>query len=66
MLQEITNNFMKYNKTVSRIFRNSGKDYNDLGRYEDCLNIKDKEFRYILASVPKAFPIPMNLGICVP
>ena len=48
------------------IFRNSGKDYNDLGRFEDCLDITTEEFRYILATIPKAFPIPMSMGICVP
>ncbi|CDW85999.1 UNKNOWN [Stylonychia lemnae] len=49
---------------IEDIYRNSGKDYNDLGRYEDCLNVTD--FHYILASVPKAFPIPMSIGLCVP
>lgn len=50
------------------MFRNSGKDYNDLGRFEDCLDIgvATDEFRYILGTIPKAFPIPMSLGICVP
>lgn len=55
---------MENNETVTKIFRNSGKDYNDLGRFEDCLNLTG--YRYILASVPKAFPIPMSLGMCVP
>ena len=35
-----------------------------MGRYEDCLNTDN--FRYILATVPKAFPIPMVMGFCVP
>ena len=46
------------------MFRLSGKDYNDLGRYEDCTNLSN--FNYILASVPHVFPIPMALGLCVP
>lgn len=62
----MTNNFLKNNKTLERIFRLSGKDYNDLGRYEDCLKLEDEEFRYVLAAVPKAFPIPMMVGLCVP
>ena len=36
VLMDITNNFMSYNDTMMHIFRNSGKDYNDFGRYEDC------------------------------
>jgi hypothetical protein len=46
------------------MYRNSGKDYNDLGRYNDCEKLDD--FRYILASVNGVFPIPMALGLCVP
>jgi len=57
---------MDYNKTATRILRYSGKDYNDLGKYEDCLKIKDEKFNYILATIPKSFPIPISLGICVP
>lgn len=60
----ITNYFLTYNQTLEKMYRNSGKDYNDLGRYDDCLRIPD--FHYILASIPKALPIPMALGMCVP
>ena len=35
-----------------------------MGRYDDCLQIPD--FHYILASIPKALPIPMALGLCIP
>lgn len=55
---------MKNNKTLEMIIRNSGKDYNDLGRFEDCTSMSD--FRYILASVPSVFPIPISVGLCVP
>ena len=34
---DLSNNFIRYNDTVLHIFRNSGKDYNDYGRYDDCL-----------------------------
>lgn len=59
---------MQNNKTLYLIFRNSGKDYNDLGRYEDCLELKNYEdgFRYIVGTVSKAFHIPMSLGLCLP
>lgn len=64
LLQNLTNYFLSNNETVEKILRNSGKDYNDLGRYEDCLNTTG--FRYVLATVPHALPIPMSLGLCVP
>lgn len=64
MLQNLTNYFLSNNETIEQIFRNSGKDYNDLGRYEDCLNTTG--FRYILATVAHALPIPMSVGLCVP
>lgn len=66
MLQNLTNYFMTYHETVEKIFRYSGKDYNDLGRYEDCLNSEAEGFHYILVTVPHAFPIPMMLGLCMP
>lgn len=50
--------------TIENIIRNSGKDYNDFGRYEDCLNITD--YYYILVTMPKAFPIPISIGLCLP
>jgi len=64
MLQNLTNYFLANNETVERILRNSGKDYNDLGRYYDCLNTTG--FRYILASVPHALPIGISVGMCIP
>jgi hypothetical protein len=64
VLQNLTNYFLSNNDTVERIIRNSGKDYNDLGRYYDC--IETKGFRYILATVPHALPIPVSVGMCVP
>ena len=50
---------------MEHILRNSGKDYNDLGRYEDCLKTRSG-YRYILASVPHALPIGVSVGLCVP
>ena len=64
LLMNLTNYFLTYNKTIEIIYRNSGKDYNDLGRYDDCLLING--FHYILASIPKALPIPMAVGMCIP
>ena len=64
LLQSLTTLFFDDEEVIENIFRNSGKDYNDLGRYEDCLNVTD--FHYILASVPRAFPIPMSIGLCIP
>jgi len=61
----VTNYFQANNETLEEILRNSGKDYNDLGRYEDC-TYEIEGFHYILVTVPKAFPIPMSLGLCVP
>jgi len=49
---------------VLRIFRNSGKDYNDFGRFSDCTEIH--HFNYFMAAVLKKFPIPMSMGVCVP
>jgi hypothetical protein len=36
VLQNFTNYFIDGNDTLEKIYRFSGKDYNDLGNYEDC------------------------------
>ena len=64
VLMDLTNNFMSYNNTVMHIFRNSGKDYNDFGRYEDCNKIH--HFNYYMITVLKKFPIPFTMGLCLP
>jgi len=45
---------------------NSGKDYNDFGRFEECDQTPD--FNYLLAYVSNdsKLPIPVSLGLCVP
>lgn len=60
----MTNYFLVNNETVERILRYSGKDYNDLGRYYDCLDAQG--FRYILATIPHALPIQVSVGVCIP
>jgi len=64
VLMDITNNFMSYNDTVMSIFRNSGKDYNDYGRYEDCSALH--HFNYFMITVFNKFPIPFTMGLCLP
>ena len=36
LLQEYCNNFITYKEQLYKIYRNSGKDYNDYGRFEEC------------------------------
>ena len=64
VMMVLFNNFITYSDIVMHIFRNSGKDYNDYGRYEDCLNIHD--FNYFMAMILNRFPIPFTIGICLP
>jgi hypothetical protein len=45
------------NDTLFMMYRNSGKDYNDYGRFEDCEN--HENYTYILGQVNGVFPIPM-------
>ena len=65
LLQNVTNYFSENNATLEEILRNSGKDYNDLGRYEDC-TYEVPGFHYILVTVPRGLPIPVSMGLCVP
>jgi hypothetical protein len=52
--------------TIVQMFRNSGKDYNDYGRMDDCED--HPEFDYLLGSVTteRIFPIPISMGVCLP
>ena len=52
--------------TIVQMFRNSGKDYNDYGRMDDCE--AHPEFDYLLGSVTteRIFPIPISMGFCLP
>jgi hypothetical protein len=60
----LSNNFMTLSETAFHMFRNSGKDINDFGRYSDCV---DKyNFNYYMATILEKFPVPMSLGLCVP
>lgn len=51
---------------MMEIFRNSGKDYNDFGRYQECQ--QSDEYNYILAYVspPTQFTNPLAVGLCIP
>lgn len=62
----MVNYFLEYNQTVMQILRNSGKDYNDFGRYADCQQME--QFNYILAyaSPNKSLTNPLAVGMCVP
>ena len=64
VLMALSNNFIKYSDEFLHVFRNSGKDYNDYGRYSDCTEIH--EFNYFMATVLHKFPIPFTLGLCLP
>ena len=54
---------MSNGDTIVQMYRNSGKDYNDYGRMDDCE--AHPEFDYLLGSVTteRIFPIPISMGI---
>lgn len=61
---ELTNNFMTNSDEFLHVFRNSGKDYNDYGRFDDCKEIHN--FNYYMATVLHKFPLPLAFGFCLP
>jgi hypothetical protein len=58
------------NLQLSQVFRNSGKDYNDFGRYKQCKNREG--FVYYLLTCKdddkcnEKFLTTMSIGLCVP
>ena len=56
---------MTNRKQVEQIYRYSGKDYNDFGRYEDCKDLPN--FNYLLAEIHQEnLTHPLAMGICLP
>ena len=65
-LQQLVNYFISNSDTLLALYRFSGKNYNDFGRYKDC--ISNPEFNYLLATVSqgKKLPNPLSMGLCLP
>lgn len=61
-----SNHFISQADTVIHIIRNSGKDYNDYGRYRDCLETNHQQMSYFLVSILDRFPVPLSIGFCLP
>lgn len=62
----MTNYYITNADTINFIYRNSGKDYNDFGSYQDCENASG--FNYLMGYVSTDYelPIPISTGVCVP
>ena len=63
-IRGLSDNFLTQSEIVMQIFRNSGKDYNDFGRFNDCT--ANVDFKYYMATIMKKFPIPISFGLCLP
>ena len=63
-LKGLTNHFLSQSEMFMHVVRNSGKDYNDYGRYEDCMEKDD--FKFYMATILQRFHIPMSIGLCLP
>ena len=66
LMQRMTNYFIENSDALLTMVHNSGKDYNDFGRYEDCNKLEG--FNYLLGSLKseEKMPIPISIGMCVP
>ena len=57
---------MTNSEMVLQIYRNSGKDYNDFGRYHECIDIPGFDYLLADASFSKQIHNPMSVGLCIP
>jgi hypothetical protein len=66
LLQRYTNYFITNGDHILSMMRNSGKDINDFGRFQECE--QSPEFNYLLAYIDpaKQLPIPVSVGLCLP
>jgi len=62
-LMELANHFGDFGGEIGSMVYNSGRDLNDLGRYEACAS--NNFSRYISFST-RGLPIGVFLGICGP
>lgn len=51
---------------ILQIIRNSGRDYNDFGRFQDCLNLEGFDYLLAITSFSRAINNPLSIGFCVP
>ena len=66
-LREYSNFFVANADPLMHMFRNSGKDYNDFGRFQECVKVDAHlSMRYYLLAVLDRFPFPLTLGLCLP
>ena len=66
MLEQMTNYFISNSDSILKMYRNSGKDYNDFGRMDDCEAIDGFNYLLMTFSTDEKLPIPFNMGLCVP
>lgn len=66
LLQELTNHFISKKDTIYKIYRNSGKDYNDYGRFDECEAIPDQNYMLITVDPKKGLSNPLSMGLCMP
>jgi hypothetical protein len=65
-LRTYSNFFMENADPLLHMFRNSGKDYNDFGRFQDCTESAHLPMNYYLVGVFDKFPFPLTIGLCLP
>ena len=57
---------MTNSEMVLQIYRNSGKDYNDFGRYQECIDMPGFDYLLAITSFSKQIYNPMSVGLCIP
>jgi hypothetical protein len=65
-LRTYSNFFMGNADPLLHMFRNSGKDYNDFGRFHECTESAHLPMNYYLVGVFDKFPFPLTIGVCLP
>ena len=66
LLQDYCNNFITNMESLYKIYRNSGKDYNDYGRFEECELSPDQNYLLITVDPNRKLSNPLSIGLCMP
>ena len=62
----MTNEFITNKETIYKIYRNSGKDYNDFGKFDECEALADQNYMLATVDPKKGLSNPLSIGLCMP
>lgn len=61
--------FSEHKYKFMKAYSNTGKTYNDFGRFQDCVENKETEYMLLNCKEDRCsnrFPVDISIGLCIP